>query len=140
VAIFYYATCHNFGQSLIIMMDDGDQYFEKKMSSTTQKWSCKANCKIFFFSGWIVLFKFYFYISKYLVKVMTCDYEYSISNYLLLVCLVYKWGRNKSLWKLIISNFKFGVIYFWGGHSLYILNNTWGKRVFLNMVWSNIIF
>jgi hypothetical protein len=71
---------------------------------------------------------------------MTCDYEYSISNYMLLVCLVYKWGRNKRLWKLTISNFKFGVIYFWGGHSLYILNNTWGKMVFPSMVWSNITF
>jgi hypothetical protein len=27
--IFYYAMCHNFGPSLIVIMDDGDQYFEK---------------------------------------------------------------------------------------------------------------
>jgi hypothetical protein len=30
VVIFYYATYHNFGPSLTIIMDDGDQYFEKK--------------------------------------------------------------------------------------------------------------
>jgi len=30
VAIFYYAMCHNLGPSLTIIMDDGDQYFEKK--------------------------------------------------------------------------------------------------------------
>jgi hypothetical protein len=27
---FYCAMCHNFGPSLIIIMDDGDQYFERK--------------------------------------------------------------------------------------------------------------
>jgi hypothetical protein len=27
VAIFNYAMCHNFEPSLIIIMDDGDQYF-----------------------------------------------------------------------------------------------------------------
>ncbi len=26
----YCAMCHNFGPSLIIIMDDGNQYFEKK--------------------------------------------------------------------------------------------------------------
>jgi hypothetical protein len=26
----YYATCHNFGPSLTIIMDNGDQYFKKK--------------------------------------------------------------------------------------------------------------
>jgi hypothetical protein len=26
---FYYATCHHFGPSLIIIMDNGDQYVEK---------------------------------------------------------------------------------------------------------------
>jgi len=30
VAIFDYAMCHNLGPSLTIIMDDGDQYFEKK--------------------------------------------------------------------------------------------------------------
>ncbi len=28
---FYYATCHNVEPSLIIIMDNGDQYFEKKI-------------------------------------------------------------------------------------------------------------
>jgi hypothetical protein len=28
---FYYATCHNLKPSLIIIMDNGDQYFEKKI-------------------------------------------------------------------------------------------------------------
>ncbi len=27
---FYCAMCHNFRPSLTIIMDDGDQYFEKK--------------------------------------------------------------------------------------------------------------
>jgi hypothetical protein len=26
-----YATCHNLGPSLTIIMDNGDQYFEKKI-------------------------------------------------------------------------------------------------------------
>ncbi len=29
--IFYCAMCHNFGPSFIIIMDDGDQYFENKI-------------------------------------------------------------------------------------------------------------
>jgi len=29
VVIFDYATYHSFGPSLTIIMDDGDQYFEK---------------------------------------------------------------------------------------------------------------
>ncbi len=28
---FNHATCHNFEPSLIIIMNDGDQYFDKKM-------------------------------------------------------------------------------------------------------------
>jgi hypothetical protein len=31
--LFYCAICHNLGPSLIIIMDDGDQYFEKKIMS-----------------------------------------------------------------------------------------------------------
>jgi hypothetical protein len=31
VTIFYFGTCHSFGPSLIIIMDDGDQYLEKKI-------------------------------------------------------------------------------------------------------------
>jgi hypothetical protein len=39
------------------MMDDGDQYFEKKMSSTTQKWSCKAmNIQLAIICFWFVLY------------------------------------------------------------------------------------
>jgi hypothetical protein len=29
----YYAMCHNIGPSLIIIMDNGDQYFKKKIMS-----------------------------------------------------------------------------------------------------------
>jgi len=29
--IFYCATCHNLGPSLTIIMDNGNQYFEKKL-------------------------------------------------------------------------------------------------------------
>ncbi len=29
--IFYYATCHNLKPSLIIIMNNGDQYFENKI-------------------------------------------------------------------------------------------------------------
>ncbi len=30
-SFFNYATCHNIEPSLIIIMDDGNQYFEKKI-------------------------------------------------------------------------------------------------------------
>jgi hypothetical protein len=33
---FYYATCHNFKPSLIIIMDDEDQYFKKKIISMSK--------------------------------------------------------------------------------------------------------
>jgi len=44
---FYYAMCHNFEPSLIIIMDDGDQYFEKKISIFFHS----ATCQIFI-DGW----------------------------------------------------------------------------------------
>ncbi len=34
--IFYYATCHNLGLSLTIIMNDGDQYFKKKIIFTSK--------------------------------------------------------------------------------------------------------
>jgi hypothetical protein len=37
---FYYATCHNFGPSLTIIMDDGDQYFEFFMSNFFHNATC----------------------------------------------------------------------------------------------------
>ncbi len=42
MAIVYYATCHNFGPLLTIIMNDGDQYFEKKkiMSKRIQSGPC----------------------------------------------------------------------------------------------------
>ncbi len=33
MTIFYYAMCHNIKPSLTIIMNDGDQYFEKKIMS-----------------------------------------------------------------------------------------------------------
>ncbi len=45
MAIFYYATCHNFEPSLIIIMDDGDQYFEKKII-VMSKYLHNATCQI----------------------------------------------------------------------------------------------
>jgi hypothetical protein len=41
--MFYYATCHNFEPSLIIVMDDGDQYFEKNIISKNLH---NATCQI----------------------------------------------------------------------------------------------
>jgi hypothetical protein len=32
-----YATCHNFGPSLVIIMDDGDEYFKKKIIFMSRK-------------------------------------------------------------------------------------------------------
>ncbi len=42
----YCAMCHNFGPSLIIIMDDGNQYFEKKkiMSKNLPSATCHR-CK-----------------------------------------------------------------------------------------------
>jgi hypothetical protein len=34
---FYCATCHDLGQSLTIIMNNGDQYFEKKKSFMSKK-------------------------------------------------------------------------------------------------------
>ncbi len=41
----YYAMCHSFELSLTIIMDDGDQYFEKKIISMS-KFFHSAMCLI----------------------------------------------------------------------------------------------
>ncbi len=38
--IFYYATCHNFGPSLVIIMDDGDEYFKKEIIFMSKIFHC----------------------------------------------------------------------------------------------------
>jgi hypothetical protein len=50
VAILYYATCHNFKPLLIIKMNDGDQYFEKKTIFMSKNLH-NATCQILI-SGW----------------------------------------------------------------------------------------
>jgi len=44
---YYYATCHNLGLSLTIIMDNGNQYFEKKLSKNLYS----ATCHILIY-GW----------------------------------------------------------------------------------------
>ncbi len=44
----YCAMCHNFGPSLIIIMDDVDQYFQKKLMSKNLH---NATCQILVY-GW----------------------------------------------------------------------------------------
>jgi hypothetical protein len=48
VAKFYCAMCHNLGPSLIIIMDDGDQYFEKNKNV---QFFYNATCHILI-DGW----------------------------------------------------------------------------------------
>ncbi len=44
MAIFYCVTCHNFEPSLAIIMNDGDQYFEKKiMFKNLYNTTCQKN-------------------------------------------------------------------------------------------------
>jgi hypothetical protein len=38
---FYCAMCHNFEPSLTIIMDDGDQYFEKNLSKIFHNATCQ---------------------------------------------------------------------------------------------------
>jgi len=47
---FYYATCHNFEPSLIVIMNDGVQYFENKIIFMSENLH-SATCWILIY-GW----------------------------------------------------------------------------------------
>jgi hypothetical protein len=51
VAIFLCATCHNFEPSLTIIMNNGDQYFEKKRNFYVKNYLHSATCQILI-DGW----------------------------------------------------------------------------------------
>jgi hypothetical protein len=61
VAIFEYATCHNLKPSLTIIMDNGDQYFEKK---TMSKNLHNATCKILM-GGWQLMMLAWHHVCSY---------------------------------------------------------------------------
>jgi hypothetical protein len=48
--IFYCATCHNLKPSLIMRMDDVDQYFEKEISIQTF-----SKCHMLDFNKWMTI-------------------------------------------------------------------------------------
>jgi hypothetical protein len=50
--IFYCVTCHNLEPSLIIIMNDGDQYFEKNIHFYVQKFS---KCHVSNFNKWMTI-------------------------------------------------------------------------------------
>ncbi len=47
---FYYAMCHNLKPSLTIIMDDGNQYFEKKNYVRKSSYCHMSN-----FNGWMTI-------------------------------------------------------------------------------------
>jgi len=49
---FYYATCHNFEPSLIIIMNDGVQYFENKIIFYVRE---SSYCHMLDFNRWMTI-------------------------------------------------------------------------------------
>ncbi len=48
---FYYATCHDIEPSLLIIMDNGNQYFEKKKNNV----QFFSYCHVSYFNTWMII-------------------------------------------------------------------------------------